>query len=280
LFSALLRDLVARGRAVGIIVVAATQRPSSDIIPTSLRDLFAWRFAGRCTTDVSSDIVLGHGWANRGWSSNTISPTNPGAGLLIAEGGVLVLLLAYGGLRIGEALPLRRKHLNIDAGRIVVAEAVTELPGGPIIDTPKNHQRRELAVPAFVVAVLREHLAGVPDDPDAFLFPGRQGHTIHRQQSYHGFRSRFGVAVEAAGLGDVTPHDLRATHATWVADSHGVLVAARRLGHSNASVTTRHYARPVDGRDLEVARHLDQLGAGSDDSSGTQRARKSRQDGE
>ena len=87
-FSALLRDLVARGRAVGIIVVAATQRPSSDIIPTSLRDLFAWRFAGRCTTDSSSDIVLGHGWASRGWSANTISPTNQGAGLLIAEGGV------------------------------------------------------------------------------------------------------------------------------------------------------------------------------------------------
>ena len=87
-FSGLLRDLVARGRAVGIIVVAATQRPSSDIIPTSLRDLFAWRFAGRCTTDVSSDIVLGHGWFNKGWSANTISPTNQGAGLLIAEGGI------------------------------------------------------------------------------------------------------------------------------------------------------------------------------------------------
>jgi S-DNA-T family DNA segregation ATPase FtsK/SpoIIIE len=86
-FSTLLRDLVARGRAVGIIVVAATQRPSSDIIPTSLRDLFAWRFAGRCTTNSSSDIVLGHGWAQQGWSANTISPTNPGAGLLIAEGG-------------------------------------------------------------------------------------------------------------------------------------------------------------------------------------------------
>jgi S-DNA-T family DNA segregation ATPase FtsK/SpoIIIE len=86
-FSALLRDLVARGRAVGIVVAAATQRPSSDIIPTSLRDLFAWRFAGRCTTDVSSDIVLGHGWAARGWSANTIDPANLGAGLLIAEGG-------------------------------------------------------------------------------------------------------------------------------------------------------------------------------------------------
>src|SRR3712207_1565048 len=86
-FAELLRDLVARGRAVGIIVVAATQRPSSDIIPTSLRDLFAWRFAGRCTTNSSSDIILGQGWAQQGWSANTIGPTNPGAGLLIAENG-------------------------------------------------------------------------------------------------------------------------------------------------------------------------------------------------
>jgi S-DNA-T family DNA segregation ATPase FtsK/SpoIIIE len=95
-FAVLLRDLVARGRAVGIIVVAATQRPSSDIIPTSLRDLFAWRFAGRCTTNASSDIVLGHGWAQQGFTANTISPTNPGAGLLIAEGGAPQLVkVAY-----------------------------------------------------------------------------------------------------------------------------------------------------------------------------------------
>ena len=93
-FSALLRDIVSRGRAVGIIVAAATQRPSSDIIPPSLRDLFAWRFAGRCTNDVSSDIVLGHGWAARGFSSNTIPPDNPGAGYLIAEGGSPALVKA------------------------------------------------------------------------------------------------------------------------------------------------------------------------------------------
>ncbi|WP_328466744.1 FtsK/SpoIIIE domain-containing protein [Actinoplanes sp. NBC_00393] len=91
-FYSLLRDLVARGRAVGIIVIAATQRPSSDIIPTSLRDLFAWRFAGRCTTDVSSDIVLGHGWAARGYSSNTVDPNNQGCGFLIAEGGIPALV--------------------------------------------------------------------------------------------------------------------------------------------------------------------------------------------
>jgi len=94
LFSALLRDLVARGRAVGIIVLAATQRPSSDIIPTSLRDLFAWRFCGRTSTDASSDIVLGHGWAAKGFTANSLDPTNQGSGFLIAEGGTPTLVKA------------------------------------------------------------------------------------------------------------------------------------------------------------------------------------------
>lgn len=95
-FNLLLRDLVARGRAIGLIVAAATQRPSSKIIDTDLRDLFAWRFAGRCTNDSSSDIVLGHGWVAKGWSANAISPNNPGAGLLIAENGSPELLkVAY-----------------------------------------------------------------------------------------------------------------------------------------------------------------------------------------
>jgi len=94
LFAALLRDLVARGRAIGIIVLAATQRPSSDIIPTSLRDLFAWRFAGRTSTDASSDIVLGHGWVAKGFTANSLDPTNQGSGFLIAEGGTPMLVKA------------------------------------------------------------------------------------------------------------------------------------------------------------------------------------------
>lgn len=86
-FTTLLRDLVARGRAAGVIVVAATQRPSFDIIPTSLRDLFAYRCAFRCTTSNSSNIILGQGWAEAGFSAHTISPTNQGAALLLAESG-------------------------------------------------------------------------------------------------------------------------------------------------------------------------------------------------
>ncbi|MGB6161481.1 MAG: FtsK/SpoIIIE domain-containing protein [Pseudonocardiaceae bacterium] len=87
-FIALVRDLVARGRAAGIIVVAATQRPSADIIPTSLRDLFGYRWAFRCTTDASSDVILGHGWASEGYTAADIDPTARGVGWLIAEGGI------------------------------------------------------------------------------------------------------------------------------------------------------------------------------------------------
>jgi DNA segregation ATPase FtsK/SpoIIIE, S-DNA-T family len=87
-FVALVRDLVARGRAAGIIVVAATQRPSADIIPTSLRDLFGYRWAFRCTTDASSDVILGHGWAAEGYTAADIDPTTRGVGWLIAEGGI------------------------------------------------------------------------------------------------------------------------------------------------------------------------------------------------
>lgn len=87
-FVRLLRDLVARGRAAGIVVVAATQRPSADIIPTSLRDLFGYRLAFRCTTDSSSDIILGRGWSVKGYDASHIRPHERGIGLLLAEGGV------------------------------------------------------------------------------------------------------------------------------------------------------------------------------------------------
>ncbi len=86
-FVTLVRDLVARGRAAGIIVIAATQRPSADIIPTSLRDLFGYRLAFRCTTDSSSDIILGVGWAKEGYSAKHIAPEDRGIGWLLAEGG-------------------------------------------------------------------------------------------------------------------------------------------------------------------------------------------------
>ena len=88
LFVSLLRDLVARGRAAAMPVIAATQRPSVDIIPKSLRDLFGYRAAFRCTSSGSSNIILGDGWSDAGFTATDISPLNHGEALLIAEGGI------------------------------------------------------------------------------------------------------------------------------------------------------------------------------------------------
>ncbi|MFC7532316.1 FtsK/SpoIIIE domain-containing protein [Actinoplanes sp. GCM10030250] len=87
-FEGLLRGLVSLGRACGMPVIAATQRTSWDIIPASLRDLFGYRCAYRCTTNGSSDVILGQGWADLGYSATDIDPDNRGAAWLLAEGGI------------------------------------------------------------------------------------------------------------------------------------------------------------------------------------------------
>jgi FtsK/SpoIIIE family len=91
-FSVLLRDFVARGRAAGMVTVATTQKPSADVVPSFLRDLFGFRWALRCSTPDASDTILGRGWASQGYSAASIDPAARGVGLLLQEGGVPVRL--------------------------------------------------------------------------------------------------------------------------------------------------------------------------------------------
>jgi hypothetical protein len=85
-FAELLRDLVARGRAAGVIVCAATQKPGADVVPSALRDLFGFRLAMRCTTPQASDTILGQGWASAGADASDIPGAQRGVGFLLAEG--------------------------------------------------------------------------------------------------------------------------------------------------------------------------------------------------
>ncbi|MEU8355636.1 FtsK/SpoIIIE domain-containing protein [Nonomuraea sp. NPDC048882] len=79
-----LHDLGARGRAAAVRVIAATQKPGSDVVPTYIRDLFDIRWALRCTTKEASDTVLGSGWAARGIDASTIPLEAAGVGYLLA----------------------------------------------------------------------------------------------------------------------------------------------------------------------------------------------------
>ena len=96
--------------------IAATQRPRADIIPTSLRDLFGFRVAFRCTTDSSSDIILSVGWAKEGYSARTIRPEDIGVGFILAEGGIprrfKAAYLTDSQIRAVIATALRRRGHN------------------------------------------------------------------------------------------------------------------------------------------------------------------------
>lgn len=190
---------------------------------------------------------------------------------------LMVLVMAYCGLRVGEVLALRRRSL--DGQMLTVAENVTEVDGKQQLSDTKAHQQRPVPVPASLAARLVEHGASML--PDAWLFPSAAGTPL----GYKTFRRRFDAACRKAKLDGVTPHDLRATCGSWVAESHGVLEAARRLGHARSSVTTRHYARPLTGGDERVATSLDEQLRGTDSQAsaestqrgaGTERARNGR----
>lgn len=56
-------------RAVGIVVIIATQQPSTEVIPSILRNLIRVRIAHATTTPQMSNTILGDGAAGLGYSS-------------------------------------------------------------------------------------------------------------------------------------------------------------------------------------------------------------------
>ena len=84
--AAAIRLLVQKGRAAGICVVAATQRPSSDVIPTSLRDLFVQRVAFATSTVEMSRMVLGDGVRGDEPGPESIGANERGVGFVTSDG--------------------------------------------------------------------------------------------------------------------------------------------------------------------------------------------------
>ena len=54
----------------------------------------------------------------------------------------LVLVLAYSGLRFGEAVALRRRDIDLDAGRIWVTKSATHVAGEGIVKTTHEKDSR------------------------------------------------------------------------------------------------------------------------------------------
>jgi integrase len=169
----------------------------------------------------------------------------------------LVLVGAYGGLRIGELAGLRRRRVDLLRGTVQVAEIVIEVRGVLHVGPPKTRaSRRTVGLPRFVVEELAAHLAG-PGDPEAFVFTAPEGGPLR----LHGFRARvWRPATRAAGLDGLRIHDLRHTAvALWIAAGANPKEVAARAGHSSVSFTLDRYGHLYPEADTALRERLDAL---------------------
>ena len=95
---------------------------------------------------------------------------------------VLVLTAAMTGLRWGELVALRRRHLDLDAGFVDVRSAVVEVGTDLTVDRTKSEAGvRVVGLPGVLVPELRAHLSRwLEQRPDGRVFVGPQGATPRR----------------------------------------------------------------------------------------------------
>jgi len=136
------------------------------------------------------------------------------------------LLLIETGCRKSEALTAKWEDFDLNGGTWT-------------IPSPKAGRPQTLPLVDSTVALLRK----IPRKGE-WLFPGRKRGT-HRTH----VRGPWAQICEAAGLKDVTIHDIRRTYGLAVAKKSGILAASRLLRHHNIQITAKVYA-PLGVEDL------------------------------
>jgi integrase len=142
----------------------------------------------------------------------------------------LLSVLAYGGLRPGEALALRWGDVR---DRTLLVQRSVSLGAEKATKTGRHRTVRLLAP---LAADLREWRlrSGRPDD-DALIFPGVDGRPW-TEPAYQSWRRRaFARALTAASVQHARPYDLRHSFASLLLhEGRSVIYVARQLGHGAA----------------------------------------------
>ena len=181
-----------------------------------------------------------------------------------------VLVAAYGGLRWGELIGLRRSA--VDGQRLTITEQLVKRDNEwRREDTKTSSSRRTVLLPASIADDLKEHLATFSQEgDDGLVFVNQTGAPIG-----HSFRAnvwapacvRAGLAEKVYSPGRLPKivgapriHDMRHT-AVALAISTGAHPKAiqQRLGHSSITVTLNTYGHLLDGVGEEMAANLDAL---------------------
>ena len=170
----------------------------------------------------------------------------------------LVLTEIETGLRWGELIALRPRHIDFLRRTLTVEETIVEVskknsPTGQrmiVKPYPKDDEPRVLTVSQELLDVLAARIQALGLSRDDLLFPSKEIHGGN-PLSRNTFRTRVWVpALEKSELGfNVRMHDLRHANASWLLASGADLKAVMdRLGHSQIQ-TTQRYLHSLPGAD-------------------------------
>lgn len=170
-------------------------------------------------------------------------------------------LLAYTGLRRGEALGLRHQDLNLEAGTLSVIQSLgRSLNKGLIIEPTKTSAgRRSIDIDDTTADVLRAHIGkqmlsrmelGGSYVDHGLVFAGPLGEPLNPMVLTRAFQS----IAKKAGVARAKLHDLRHFHASVMLQNGGsLLLVSRRLGHASISTTGDVYGHLMPGWQKEAA---------------------------
>ena len=177
-------------------------------------------------------------------------------------------LLAATGMRRGEALALRWRDVDLDAGRLQVRRSLGMVKikgaGEELVEGPtKTGQARVVDIDADTVDALRAYratrgsLALELVRGDALVLGNFDGTPRHPERYSRRFIEQVLQARKALGehqLPRIRLHDLRHTHATLLlAAGEPVKVVSERLGHANAMITLTVYQHVHPGMGRQAA---------------------------
>jgi integrase len=128
----------------------------------------------------------------------------------------LMLVLADGGLRWGEAVALRRSRVDVLTGRLHVAESLAEVRGELHFGTTKTHRDRAVSLPGFLRERLAHHLVTwVRPDAEALVFTTPEEAPLRHSN----FRYRVWLpSLERAGPGRPSEDSQSTPHRSVVVD--------------------------------------------------------------
>lgn len=173
--------------------------------------------------------------------------------LLAHSSGLLkryLMVAFYTGARTGEIIALKWSDIDFTRGVISIERAIRE----GRIGTPKTKSGVRL-IPLF--APLKEFLLSIERESE-WIFPKRDGGSFYSRSEFLSPR-QWQMFLELLGIEYRQLYQTRHSFATHMllGGKVGVLEVSRMLGHADATMTLRVYAKYIKGEELKIARSID-----------------------